>query len=512
MSLLILDCHKIQNTWRCHPANQHFLTQSSQSVELALSFIGTVCTDPDMSYIDSLCKLALDERFEIEASQALYGIIVESLCDDFTSDGVRLCNEVLLRIINFVRHAPQGKTINARLLAHGYPDSESLAARYERILQNYPLSSQKLQAIRKVVVLSRISVGADIAITSILVHRLVALLPTVEIVLVGPAHVPGCFSSIDQVRWLPFSYRRHGTLLSRLLVWESLEKLLQGEVQNLDHGEVIMLDPDSRLSQLGLLPLLAETDTFFFSSRISSAIEGNPTLSDLTNRWLDRLFGGYRYVPPTVSFPDRQFDEINNFLYRLRASGCRTIIVISYGVGVDERKRLGDSFELQLCSNLLARLDNSIVFLDSGSSQEENERARNQLEKYRGMGLMTDNVEEGTVASKKICFTHGIIGFHGNISGIGSLIAGADVFFGYDSCCQHLAGAVQIPSVIAFAGAPNQRFLTRWRPYDATGRTMIIPIFNRSGRDFPSVDVLVEQVVSAILSIITQCPPKKKSR
>ncbi len=51
------------------------------------------------------------------------------------------------------------------------------------------------------------------------------------------------------------------------------------------------------------------------------------------------------------------------------------------------------------------------------------------------------------------------------------------VIFGYDSMCQHMAAAVNTPSVIVFAGAPNLRFLARWRP-PKSDLTTIIPVDN----------------------------------
>jgi len=267
---------------------------------------------------------------------------------------------------------------------------------------------------------------------------------------------------------------------------------------------MLLVDPDSRLSQLGLLPLLAEDDTWYFPSRIISDQKENPDFCKLVNRWLDDLVGKQVLQPPVVSLPAHFLRQGRSFCENLRQSGCRHIIVINYGVGGDAKKRLGEYFEDKLPLALLARIDNAVIILDTGCAPEESERVQAQLANSRAMGVATDFVDERQFADKKIFFAQGVVGFHGSIGAIGSLIGEADAFFGYDSCCQHLAGALETPSVVVFAGVPNKRFAARWRPYDATGRSVVIPVADQSRLDKEAVVDLVEQVAEAMAMIITK--------
>jgi ADP-heptose:LPS heptosyltransferase len=54
-----------------------------------------------------------------------------------------------------------------------------------------------------------------------------------------------------------------------------------------------------------------------------------------------------------------------------------------------------------------------------------------------------------------------------------SVITQCDLYAGYDSAGQHAAAASGVPLVSIFAGAPSERFRTRWAP-SGPGRIHII--------------------------------------
>ena len=56
-------------------------------------------------------------------------------------------------------------------------------------------------------------------------------------------------------------------------------------------ANTILIDPDSRLSQLGVLPLIALEHYFFFDSRSEGSFAVNLSMAQLTNTWLDRITG-----------------------------------------------------------------------------------------------------------------------------------------------------------------------------------------------------------------------------
>jgi len=88
-----------------------------------------------------------------------------------------------------------------------------------------------------------------------------------------------------------------------------------------DEADSIVVDPDSRLSQLGLLPLCAEDRYYFFESRSYSG-EGAESLSTLTGRWVAETFGvsdARAYIAPLPVYQ-------------------RPEVTVSFGVGENPEK------------------------------------------------------------------------------------------------------------------------------------------------------------------------------
>jgi ADP-heptose:LPS heptosyltransferase len=52
----------------------------------------------------------------------------------------------------------------------------------------------------------------------------------------------------------------------------------------------------------------------------------------------------------------------------------------------------------------------------------------------------------------------------GSFAGFASIIAGSQLYVGYDSAGQHVAAACGIPQIAIFAGFPCPRMFARWRP------------------------------------------------
>src|SRR6202030_752863 len=89
----------------------------------------------------------------------------------------------------------------------------------------------------RVYVLSRVTLGADVAVTSVLLDAAQLRYPDAEIVFVGPRKSDELFESDPRVKHLPAPYARSGALRDRLRASANL--WLEGG---------IVIDPDSRLS------------------------------------------------------------------------------------------------------------------------------------------------------------------------------------------------------------------------------------------------------------------------
>src|SRR5205814_1370993 len=121
-------------------------------------------------------------------------------------------------------------------------DAAALIARYERIRRPRPVTGDP----RRVFVLSRITLGADVAVTSVLLAAAKQRFPRAEIVFVAPPKNYELFAGDSRIRHPSIHYQRGG-LRDRLAVEDDLKSLLASP-------DSIVIDPDSRLTQLGLLP------------------------------------------------------------------------------------------------------------------------------------------------------------------------------------------------------------------------------------------------------------------
>ncbi len=109
--------------------------------------------------------------------------------------------------------------------------------------------------------LSRVTLGADVAITSVMLDAAKQRFPNATHLVRRSAKRAGSSSQpIRGLRHLAIAYGRGGTIDDRLSVWPQLR-----EAVCLPNS--IVIDPDSRLTQLGLLPICPEEDYYFFESR-----------------------------------------------------------------------------------------------------------------------------------------------------------------------------------------------------------------------------------------------------
>ncbi|MFH1215279.1 MAG: hypothetical protein V1706_02125 [Pseudomonadota bacterium] len=401
---------------------------------------------------------------------AIYKNIIEPLCDDFSAAGVETCGRVLLRMVSFLRGRDEGRALNQLLNDLHFHSEEQLFARYLRIKKERILPISMRRTIQKILILSRVTVGADVAITSIMVHRLLQTFPQAEIIVFGPQHLSEIFSDIPRVHWVKLHYHRDGGLVGRMIYFTSLYRLLQKEWQGVSAENTLIFDPDSRLSQLGLLPMIDDQSYCYFPSR---ELEQNSPhrLSRLTNDWLDRLLAEKNEIAPRIAIRPVHSLTVRNFFARFHDVSKK--IVINLGVGNDPRKRLSDPFEEALLGKLLEH-DEILVVLDSGCHPDERKRAIELADKMKSRGFETMHLSEKDFNRKKPFLHHGLVCVQGGIGMLSALIDQADVFFGYDSCCQHLATARGTRSVICFAGAINDRFFSRWMPLDNSGRTTTV--------------------------------------
>jgi Glycosyltransferase family 9 (heptosyltransferase) len=266
------------------------------------------------------------------------------------------------------------------------------------------------ETANRVYVLSRITLGADVAVTSVVLDAAKLRYPDAEIVFVGPRKSYEMFEADSRIRHFPAPYARSGALIDRLRASAALW---------FDDG--IVIDPDSRLTQLGLISVCDEDRYFFFESRAYGGNGGDP-LPVLASRWAREVFGTA---------------DARAFVAPLPSSEPPADITVSLGVGENPAKRIDGDFERDLLQ-VLSQTGGSIL-VDKGGSAEEHER-----------------VERAILPEMR---TH-----DGAFAPFAAQIARSKMYVGYDSAGQHVASAAGVPLISIFKGFVSERMFARWRP------------------------------------------------
>ncbi|MSV35805.1 MAG: hypothetical protein EXQ47_09435 [Bryobacterales bacterium] len=350
---------------------------------------------------DSLLERAL----AVDGGKALLSIVVERLGDLFEPRLVATYNQLFAEVIR--RACPE------------------LAARVRSSSAMPPATADA----KRVYVLSRVTLGADVAVTSVLLDTAKQRYPDAEIVFAGPRKSYELFEADPRVRHIQVPYARGGGLRERLLASGGLW---------IDDG--VVLDPDSRLTQLGLLSICAERNYFHFPSR-SYGGEDNEQLPVLAARWAREVFGvdARPYIAPLPNAAEP------------------VGITVSLGVGENLEKRVGGEFEKELL-RVLADTGETVL-VDKGGSAEERARVERAL-------------------------LPGMLSHEGEFAPFAARIAKSKLFVGYDSAGGHVASACGVPLISIAKGFVSERMAARWRPLG----TLI-------GGDAPD---LLEQVKAAV--------------
>jgi hypothetical protein len=325
------------------------------------------------------------------------------------------------------------------------------------------LSGTPNDAVELIIVLSRVTVGADVAITSVIVDRLKKEFPRAEVLIGGSAKIEELLGGDSRLRFRQTRYSRSGSLVNRLLSWGELLGWIGREISQATNGRVLLVDTDTRLTQLGLLPV-AENPVLFFPSREYGSNRSD-TLGELASEWLDETWGSSLPCRPSLSLAKIDARMGGELVRRLRKSGAKSVVCINLGVGDNPAKRLGDEFEKSLMAGLLG--EGATLILDRGAGDEEERRAGALINAVRrNQNPEVIEVDETTLSStlRSESIDANIVVWRGRIGLLAAMIGESDLYIGYDSAGQHIAAALAVPCIDIFAGYTSRRMLDRWRP------------------------------------------------
>jgi hypothetical protein len=442
------------------------------------------------SIVDAVCELALDtdEGRSSLGRGLIFSSIAEHLADSFEPDKATLYNRLFARVIHCCRRHPAGGALDRRLSQLGVPDVESALERRTRAALGRTFPAGERRGIRRVLVPSRVTLGADVAVTSIVLQGVERVFPQAECVVLGPIAVAELLGrTVRNIRFVDVPYRRRGGLMSRFDSWVRMADVVRTETAPEQPGSCLILDPDSRITQLGLLPLAsADVPAFLFESRAFGRA-GPESLSELTGCWLTEVLGPGigDGLYPKVALDESLAMAARSVTERARAYGGGHVTTVTLGVGGNPGKRGTERFELDLLRGLLA--EGGIVILDKGVEDEIASAEAIVAElAAEGVGV----VELQTAPLGIPPGSEGrLLVYQGGVGPLAALVAGSDLYVGYDSAFQHVAAALEIPSIDIFVNPPNRLFSTRWRPYSKAS-VQVVELVHR-GTDADDREALV---------------------
>ena len=436
------------------------------SRQIAHSFMDAYLKDChyEEDYIELLCEMTTfsgDTNLTGSAAQALFRIIIESLCDDFEDLQTETYNKVMAQLISYCRQLPSGQALDRHLNAFNISDRQELLERIKTIRRDGKNLSRR-QKVKKILLLSRVTIGADVAITSIIIQRLAQLYPAADMVLIGGSKLDEIYGGNSRIRLQTVEYNRQGGLIERLSSWQLVLDIVQQELAACPLENTILIDPDSRLSQLGVLPIIPDQNYFFFDSRSDISFASNMSMAQLTNSWITQVTGEDNFCYPRVWPRSSNLKKASRLYEEIKNNGARRVIAINFGVGGNRRKKVGWALEKELLLSLLQEPD-TVIVLDKGFGDDELQNSNTLLEAVKENGFTRLDAKFGTALSSDI--RSGVIGMQTRIGEIAAVIARCDEYIGYDSACQHIAAALEIPCLTIFAGSNNMRFIRRWSAF-----------------------------------------------
>jgi ADP-heptose:LPS heptosyltransferase len=436
------------------------------SQQIAYSFMDAYlknCHYED-GYIELLCEMTTfsqDTDLNGIAARALFSIIIESLCDDFEDLQTETYNRVMAQIISYCRKLRSAEELDRYLQGFQIFTGDDLLIRINKIRMDNKKLSRK-RNVAKILLLSRVTIGADVVITSIIIQRLAKLFPAAELVLIGGDKLVEIYGGNSNIRLSRVSYNRKGGLLGRFSSWQSVLNIIDRELAACPLEKTILIDPDSRLSQLGVLPIIDLDHYFFFDSRSAVSFSDNLSMAQLTNAWLNNITDEEAFCHSMVWPAPSYLQKAAQLHAKLKSNGARRVITLNFGVGGNPRKKVGRRLEQDLLLNLLQE-PGTVILLDKGFGDEELQSSNALLAGIKAAGHAVHHAVFGEGLDSNL--NRGVMGLQTRIGEIAALIANSDEYIGYDSACQHIAAALKIPCLTIFAGSNNMRFIRRWSAF-----------------------------------------------
>ena len=407
----------------------------------------------------SLASLAYSANRAVatEASHVVRSEIVQPLADRFCQDA---CDCLVVFMAEAV-HAP-GSPIASTIANLGYPTPQHLVERYGLLDRGELEEYVDPDDVEKAVLVSRADLKGDIAVSSPILSCASRAFRDTDIEIVGPRTNCLLIGPRHRMERSVVSYNHDSTLGNQLRAWTRLRAKVASAIQEFDAGHWLVVDPDSWMTQFGLLPLADDRYCRYFDSR-SYAEQSKATLAELANEWANQWFfwGGVEALPYIV----RGYGpESGSHSLLIQSQG--KLAGVSFSTDGHQQVRLGADFEDRLLE-LLRRRGYQTVF-DSGREAVDRTNATERIQAFGGSKshLRTASDAMNNQAQLLTCGA--------TIPNFSGWLRWASVYIGYDSAISHAAGSVAAASIHLSVGAPSSTYRVRWTP-TSDGDVVTIP-------------------------------------
>jgi ADP-heptose:LPS heptosyltransferase len=368
-------------------------------------------------------------------------------------------------VIHLIRELPEADHIDRTLKTFGLFTQQDLLDRVKSLIEHNKTNSPQKQNIKKVFVLSRVTIGADVAITSIIIEKSKKIFPHANIFFLANKKNYELFGNDEKIKILTLDYKRRGGLISRLESWLETLKHIENETKDIEPSEYVIIDSNSRITQLGLLPLVTDDIGYYLFEPLAHADEEKRKLGEDVNEWLTKVFADANVdideiTYPTLNIP-AEYNKAAKEFYQKLTDKNKFIATVNFGVGGNDDKRISDEFEFDVVLHLIE--NGTTVILDEGFGEDEIERADSIINQLKERGKTIIKVNDDLSFA-----THSqpdLIAFKGGIGQFAALISQSQLYLGYDSMGQHVAAALEIPELVIFNGYPTEKFSRKWHPY-----------------------------------------------
>jgi ADP-heptose:LPS heptosyltransferase len=423
-------------------------------------------------HVDAITDAAdsADDTLRAAGLSALFAGLVEPLNDSFTPSG-RAVYALLFPHLLW-RVASRTPWLRSALAEHGVSDLDQLRARYgRRRAAGQAAHPPSPPTASRIVVLSRVTIGADVLLASVALQRLHDAYPSASLHLLGDRKLAGLFGGLPGVSITEVSYPRRGPLSARLAGWLQVRQAVR------DLQADLVVAPDSRLDQLGILPLIDESRYLLWENLLPGPAR---SLADVLDGWLAARLA-LNALParlPRLGF-DTATQALQVRLGLALGSGshdCAPLAAVKFDHGGNPAKALPREAEVAILAALRAR--GWRILLDRGFGEAELANSDALVEQLAMPVLDIDDSGTGRGAAVQeagpgVWSGTPLLRFHGSIAGWAAALSHCRLAISYDSVGHHLAAAAEVPVVVAFTGYQDERFPVAWQPRGAAPVTVV---------------------------------------